>query len=189
MRRAGRARLRDCRSQPRIGELREQRRLEVARSLGGSVATSASIARRSSSRSPTSAVASSDTRGPHSSMMSSGSTCRRGSRSATRSMCSASGGRTCGRRSFGDLTRLSRAGFGDRAQKSSTIASASRDFLIVSRLYGLRRATSRPPRRAMSSSCPGGLSQRNSPAGWTRRRQDWSAPITRKTTTREGTNP
>jgi quinol monooxygenase YgiN len=28
----------------------------------------------------------------------------------------------------------------------------------------------------MSFSCPGGLSQRNSPAGWTRRRQDWSAP-------------
>src|SRR6266568_1974116 len=29
----------------------------------------------------------------------------------------------------------------------------------------------------MSFSCPGGLSQRNSPAGWTRRRQDWSAPM------------
>jgi quinol monooxygenase YgiN len=26
----------------------------------------------------------------------------------------------------------------------------------------------------MSFSCPGGLSQRNSPAGWTRRRQDWT---------------
>ena len=26
-------------------------------------------------------------------------------------------------------------------------------------------------------SCPEGLSQRNSPAGWTRRRQDWSAPM------------
>jgi hypothetical protein len=31
--------------------------------------------------------------------------------------------------------------------------------------------------RTMSFSCPGGLSQRNSPAGWTRRRQDWSAPV------------
>src|SRR2546429_90979 len=29
----------------------------------------------------------------------------------------------------------------------------------------------------MSFSCPGGLSQRNSPAGWTRRRPDWSAPM------------
>ena len=28
----------------------------------------------------------------------------------------------------------------------------------------------------MRFSCPGGLSQRNSPAGWTRRRQDWGAP-------------
>jgi quinol monooxygenase YgiN len=28
----------------------------------------------------------------------------------------------------------------------------------------------------MSSSCPGGPSQRNSPAGWTRGRQDWSSP-------------
>jgi hypothetical protein len=26
----------------------------------------------------------------------------------------------------------------------------------------------------MSFSCPGGLSQRNSPAGWTRKRQDWT---------------
>jgi quinol monooxygenase YgiN len=26
----------------------------------------------------------------------------------------------------------------------------------------------------MSLSCPGGLFQRNSPAGWTRRRQDWT---------------
>src|SRR2546430_16440900 len=29
----------------------------------------------------------------------------------------------------------------------------------------------------MSFSCPGGLSQRNSPAGWTPQRQDWSAPM------------
>src|SRR2546425_3227427 len=29
----------------------------------------------------------------------------------------------------------------------------------------------------MSFSCPGGLSQRNSLAGWTRGRQDWSAPM------------
>jgi hypothetical protein len=27
----------------------------------------------------------------------------------------------------------------------------------------------------MRFSCPGGLSQRNSPAGWTRRRPDWTA--------------
>src|SRR5881409_3057751 len=31
--------------------------------------------------------------------------------------------------------------------------------------------------RTMSFSRPGGLSQRNSPAGWTRRGQDWSAPM------------